>query len=59
MGGKTISDKDIELLIELANAKLDKGVSKEEALNSLISAGILNNEGTYTEPYKELEEIAL
>jgi hypothetical protein len=59
MGGNTMSDKDIELLIELANAKLDKGVSKQEALNSLINAGILNNEGTYTEPYKELEEIAL
>ncbi|WP_316825529.1 hypothetical protein [Pedobacter miscanthi] len=54
-----MSDKDIELLIELANAKLDKGVSKQEALDSFVNAGILNNEGTYTEPYKELEEMAL
>jgi hypothetical protein len=54
-----MSDKDIALLIELANAKLNKGVSEQEALNSFVNAGILNNEGTYTEPYKELEEIAL
>lgn len=58
-GGNTMSDKDIELLIELANAKLDRGVSGEEALKSFVNAGILNNEGTYTEPYKDLEEITL
>ena len=54
-----MGDNDIELLIELAQAKLDKGVSEQQALNSFVNAGILNNQGNYTEPYKELEEIAL
>jgi len=54
-----MSDKDIELLIKLTNAKLDKGVSEQEALNSFVNAGILNNDGTYIEPYNELEKIAL
>ncbi|WP_200940332.1 hypothetical protein [Pedobacter sp. Leaf194] len=53
-----MSDKDIDLLIELANAKLNKGVSGKEALDSFVNAGILNTAGTYTEPYRELEEIA-
>ena len=48
--------KDVEILIELANAKIDKGVSEQEALKSLINAGILNNEGEYTERYKSLEK---
>ena len=46
-------------LLILAMAKRDKGVSEQEALNSFVNAGILNNEGTFTEAYKELEEIAL
>lgn len=58
-GRNTMSDKDIELLIELANAKLNRGVSEGEALISFVNAGILNHEGNYTEPYKDLEEITL
>ncbi len=52
-----MSDKDLNILIELAQEKLKKGVSREEALNSFIAAGILNDKGEYTEPYKELEAI--
>jgi len=52
-----MSDKDLNILIELAQEKLKKGVSKEEALNSFIAAGIMDDKGAYTEPYKELETI--
>lgn len=53
----TMSDKDLNLLIELAQEKLRKGVSKEDALNSFVTAGIMDSHGEYTEPYKELEEL--
>ena len=54
----TMSDKDLNLLIELAQEKLRIGISKEDALNSFVSAGIMDLQGEYTEPYKELEELA-
>lgn len=50
-----MSDKDIQLLIELAEEELKKGFTKEEALQSLVAAGILDETGNYTRPYKELE----
>jgi hypothetical protein len=49
-----MSEKDLNLLIALAQEKLKKGVSKEQALNAFIAAGILDANGEYTEPYKEL-----
>ena len=52
-----MSEKDLNLLIELAQEKLRRGVSKEEALKSFIAAGILDARGEYTEPYKELETL--
>ena len=50
-----MSDKDLQLLMELAEEKLQKAVTKEDALKSFIAAGILDEAGEYTEPYKELE----
>jgi len=50
-----MSDKDLQLLMELAEEKLQKTVTKEDALKSFIAAGILDESGEYTEPYKELE----
>jgi len=52
-----MSEKDLNLLIELAQEKVKKVVSEEEALNSFITAGILDAHGEYTEPYKELETV--
>jgi hypothetical protein len=50
-----MSDKDLELLLELAEEKLKSKVSKEEAMQSFVAAGILNQDGAYTDPYKQLE----
>ena len=51
-----MSEKDIQELIELAK-KLEKDLTKEEALSSLVAAGILDEKGNYTEPYKELAQL--
>lgn len=48
-----MSEKDIQILIELAESKLREGVSKEEALESLKGAGILDEQGNYTPRYAE------
>ena len=50
-----MSEKDLQLLIDLAEAKLKKGVTKEDALQSFIAAGILDASGDYTAPYQELD----
>jgi hypothetical protein len=49
-----MSDKDFQLLMDLADELLSKEVTKEEALRSLVNAGILDEEGNLTEPYKNL-----
>ena len=49
-----MSDKDFNKLIELAEKQLQEKVSDEEALRSLISAGILDENGQFTPPYPEL-----
>ena len=51
-----MSEKDLQVLIDLAK-ELEKGLTKEEALKSLISAGILDDTGNYTPPYQELGKI--
>jgi hypothetical protein len=51
-----MSEKDLQVLIDLAK-ELEKGLTKEEALKSLISAGILDDAGNYTQPYRELGKI--
>jgi hypothetical protein len=52
-----MSEKDFNLLMELANRKLEQEVSKEEALRSLVNAGILDSNGNLTKPYEDLAVI--
>lgn len=54
-----MSDKDIKRLQELAEEKLKKGITKEEALHSLQDAGILNKNGDFTRPYQNLARIVI
>ena len=44
---KTNNEKIMELARELAKKKK----TREESLESLVSAGILNRDGNFTEPY--------
>jgi hypothetical protein len=50
-----MDDKDLKQLTDLAKSKIKTGISKESALKSFISAGILNKKGEFTKPYKNLE----
>lgn len=49
-----MSEKDINRLLELAQTQLQEKVSKEEALRSLVRAGILDEAGNLTAPYANL-----
>ena len=49
-----MSDQDIKRLQDLALGKLKKGFTREEALQSLVNAGILDEKGNFTKPYKNL-----
>ena len=49
-----MSEKEFQLLMELFERTAQEKVSKEEALASLVSAGILDKDGNFTEPYKDL-----
>jgi len=51
-----MSSKDVQELIDMAK-KLEKDLTKEEALKSLVAAGILDEAGNYTKPYKELGKV--
>jgi len=51
-----MSEKDLQILIALAK-ELEKDLTKEEALKSFIAAGILDETGNYTQPYRELAKI--
>lgn len=50
-----MDEKDIQNLIELAESKIREGVSQEEALDSLVGAGILDLEGNFTSNYQALD----
>jgi hypothetical protein len=52
-----MNEKDINILIALVQEKLEKGVTREEALYSFTSAGIMDDNADYTSPYKELETL--
>lgn len=54
----TMNDKDLDLLTQLAEDKLKMGISREDALNSFVTAGIMDENGQYTKPYRELENLA-
>jgi len=49
-----MTDKQFKLIEELALKKLAEGFTKEEALASLQSAGILDGKGEFTAPYQNL-----
>jgi hypothetical protein len=49
-----MSNKDIQNLIKLANATRKTTSSKEDALDRLVDAGILDKKGQYTKNYPEL-----
>lgn len=49
-----ISEKDVQRKIDYFREKLKRGQTKEEALQSLQRAGILDENGKHTEPYKHL-----
>ncbi|HVU59173.1 MAG TPA: hypothetical protein VHD83_29125 [Puia sp.] len=49
-----MSEKDFNLLMDLFDQKLQQEVSKEEAIRSLVSAGILDPSGNLTKPYEDL-----
>ena len=53
-----MNEKEIKQLIDLAKS-LKNNISKEIALTSFVSAGILDDKGVYTKPYKELNKVIL
>lgn len=50
------SDDNYNRLMELANSLRNRKLSREEALQELVDAGIFDTNGNYTEPYKILEQ---
>ena len=56
-----MSDKDFQILMDLADADLEKAkkMTKKEAILSLNRAGILTKKGRFTKNYAELEEIVV
>jgi hypothetical protein len=48
--------KNYHRLMELAERLKAKKKTREEALQALVRAGILDESGHYTEPYKILEQ---
>ncbi|MDD4992582.1 MAG: hypothetical protein PHR83_10145 [Paludibacter sp.] len=53
-----MSDKEIKQLTNLA-VNLRKKVSKESALATFVSAGILDKKGDFTSPYNDLKTVVL
>lgn len=52
-----MSEKEFQLLMDLMTRAAEKVLTKEEALQDLIRAGIVDKDGKYTEPYKDLNYI--
>jgi len=52
-----MSQKEIDKLFELSQEALEKGNTKEESLQTLVEAGIMTENGKFTEPYQDLSEI--
>lgn len=46
-----MNNKDIVRIIKLAKDKLEEKISKKEALEHFMRAGILDSNGNFTEPY--------
>jgi|GEM_PF-528774 hypothetical protein len=49
-----MSEEEFQSLMDLAKREAEKVLTKEEALAELVSAGILDKDGNFTEPYKDL-----
>ncbi|WP_294825265.1 hypothetical protein [uncultured Flavobacterium sp.] len=49
-----MNDREIKLLIDLAKKLKEETISKEEAMASFVSAGILDEKGEFTKHYSEL-----
>jgi len=54
-----MSEKDIKNLMDSVDAKLKRGVTREEALRSFMNAGILDKDGNFTEPYQILASVII
>lgn len=52
-----MTEKEYQAIMDLAQRMLQEMHTPEEALRRLQSAGIFDENGNYTEPYKELEKI--
>jgi hypothetical protein len=52
-----MSEKEIKHLTDLAKKRLKNNVSKKEVLHTFVMAGILNNDGKFTENYPNLSVI--
>jgi hypothetical protein len=52
-----MSDQDLKRLSDLAKNKRKAGVTREQALKSFISIGIMNEKGEFTKPYAILESV--
>ena len=52
-----MSDADYKRLRDLFAEELKKPVTKEEALRELMEAGIMDKDGNFTEPYKNLASV--
>ena len=54
-----MSEKDYKRLMDLAAKLLEdtKSMTKEEALDNLCFAGILDKKGNFTKPYRNLSRV--
>jgi hypothetical protein len=52
-----MNDKEIKMIIQLAKRLKHEGRSKEKALKTFVSAGILNENGDFTKPYHNLKNV--
>ena len=50
-----MNDKDIKRLMDVAKLRLKRKYTKEESLQTLVMAGILNWDGTFTDNYPYLK----
>ena len=52
-----MTDTQYKKLREFLAEELKKPVTREEALQNFIDAGIMDKDGNFTEPYKNLAKI--
>lgn len=49
-----MSNEEFQSHMKYIDNKLEKGITKEEALDSLVRAGIFNKKGNFTKHYPNL-----